>query len=191
MNVMWQVLRRLYKTRRAVAALEVALLAPALVAVLAFTVDFSLYLYAGLQLSNAVSSGAAYAITNGQLVLPNSAGCASATPACLTVSNLRSYMTTLIQNAVSPSVTSPTIFYNTSSSSTTDSDAIFNSCFCPDSTQAAASQTAVTCGATCTDGTQPGSFVVIQASSTYFPLFLNYSWLPATTLTTSAWVRVQ
>jgi Flp pilus assembly protein TadG len=191
MTAVWQMLYQLFKRRGAVAALEFALLAPTLVALLAFTVNFGLYLYAGLQLSNAISAGAAYAITNGQLVLANSAGCASATPACLTVSSFRTNISTLVQNAVSPSVASPTVYYNSSSSSATDTDGIFNSCYCPDSTVAVASQTAVTCGTACSDGTQPGSFVVIQATSTYTPLLLNYSWLPATTLTKSAWVRAQ
>jgi Flp pilus assembly protein TadG len=187
----WRVLYKLYKTPRAVAALEVALLTPVLVALLAFTVDFSFYLYASLQLSNAVSAGALYAMNNGQMTLPNSSGCASTTPACLTVSQLRSNIGTLVTNAVSPNVASPTVYYNTSSSSATDTDGIYNSCYCPDSTQAAGTQTPVTCGIACSDGTQPGSFLVIQGSSTFAPIFLNYSWLPSTTLTRSACVRVQ
>jgi Flp pilus assembly protein TadG len=191
MTAICRALQQLYQARRAVAALEVALLTPALLALLAFTVDFGMYLYAGLQLSNAVSAGATYAITNGQLTLANSAGCASATPACLTVSSFRFNISTLVQNAVSPNVSSPTIYYNTSSSSASDTDGIYNSCYCPDSTQAAASQVPVTCGTACSDGTQAGCFVVIQASSPFTPLFLNYSWLPSTTLTKSAWVRVQ
>lgn len=191
MTEMWRLLHQLYKTHRAVAALETALLTPALVALLAFTVDFGFYLFAGLQLSNAVSAGAMYAITNGQLAFPNSAGCASATPACLTVSRFRSNISTLVTNAVSPGVASPTVYYNTSPSTASDTDSIYNSCYCPDSTLVAGSQSPVTCGTACSDGTQPGSFVVIQGTSRFTPLFLNYSWLPSTTLTKSAWVRVQ
>jgi Flp pilus assembly protein TadG len=188
MRQTWKWLRQ---GSRCVAALETALLAPVFIMLLAFTVDFSLYLYAGLQLSNGVTAGATYAVANGQLIVPNSAGCATATPPCLTVSSFRSNVSTLVQNAVSPNISSPTVYYNSSSNSGTDTDSIYYSCYCPDTTQSASSQAAVTCGTACADGTQPGSFVVVQASSTYAPLFPTDVWLPNGTLTKSAWVRVQ
>ena len=186
-----RILPWLFRRSPAVAALETALMAPVLVGLLAFTVDFGMYLYAGLQLSNAVSAGAAYALADGQLIVANSAGCASATPPCLTVSSFRSNVSSMVRNAVSPTIAAPTVYYNTSSSTATDTDAVYNSCYCPDASQPVASQAAVSCSTSCSDSTQPGSFVVIQGSSTYTPLFLNYSWLPNTTLTKTAWVRVQ
>lgn len=188
----WRLLlRRVSYDKRAVAALEVALMAPVLTAILIFTVDFGLYLYAKLQLSNAVTAGAVYALANGQSISSNSAGCATATPPCLTVSSFRANVVTAVQNATSITITEPSIYYNTSAAAGTDTDAVFNSCYCPDSTQPAASQTAVTCGTACTDTTQPGSFVVIRASSSFRPMFPGDAWVPTGGLSAAAWVRVQ
>jgi len=182
---------RAHDDRRAVAALEAALMAPVLVWLLIFTVDFGLYLYAKMRLSNAVSAGAAYALANGQLVSANSAGCSSATPPCLTVSGFRSNVSTIVQNATSLGITTPTVYYNTSAASGMDTNTIYANCYCPDVALTAASQTAVACGTACTDTTQPGSYVVIQASSSFTPMFAGDLWLPTGALSATAWVRIQ
>jgi Flp pilus assembly protein TadG len=166
-------------------------MAPILVALVVFTVDFSLYLYAKMRLSNAVSAGAAYALANGQLVSANSAGCSTATPPCLTVSGFRSNVSTIVQNATSLAITAPTVYYNTSAASGTDTSAIYANCYCPDAALTAAGQTAVSCGTACANTTQPGSFVVIQASSSFTPMFAGDLWLPSGALSATAWVRIQ
>lgn len=191
MRMQLLMLARARDDRRAIAALEVALVTPVLIWLLIFTVDFGLYLYAKIRLSNAVSAGASYALANGQSVSANSSGCATATPPCLTVSGFRSNVTTIVQNATSLAITTPTVYYNTSAASGTDTSAIYSSCYCPDVTLSAASQTAVSCGTACIDTTQPGSYVVIQASSSFTPMFAGDLWLPTGALSATAWVRIQ
>jgi len=187
----WARAVNLLRSRRGIAAVEFALIAPFIVWLLIFTVDCTLYLFTTLQLSNAVAAGAEYALVNGQAVSPNSAGCSTTTPPCLTVATLRANIKTIVQNATSPALAAPTVYYNTSSATAGDSDTIFYSCYCPNSAAAAAAQTASTCSTACADGTQPGSYVAIQASTTFTPIFPGDQWLAAGTISNTAWVRVQ
>ena len=183
--------RHFARNIQAVAALEFALLTPVLVMLLVFTVDFTTYVSSKLRLSNALSAGAAYALLDGQLVSPNSAGCATATPPCLTVSTFRANITTIFENATPPALAAPTVYYNTSSTPAGDSDAIYNSCYCPSPTLTPATQTTTTCGTACSDTTQPGAYVAIQGSITFTPLFSGDVWLTGQTITKTAWVRIQ
>jgi len=154
----WSRALRPGRTGRAIAALEFALVAPIFVWLLVFTVDFSFYLFTALQLSNSVAAGAEYALLNDQSTLPNSSACATATPPCLTVSTLRTNTQTVVQHATSLTLATPTVYFNTSSSTAGDSDPIYYSCYCPSTAASPASQTAVACGTPCADTTQPGSY---------------------------------
>jgi Flp pilus assembly protein TadG len=179
------------RERRAIAAVEFALVSPILIVLLMFVIDFGTYLYTSLRLSNAVTAGADYALIYGQSVNANSSTCASATPACLTVSTYRSNISTIVRNASSPVLSAPTVYYNTSSSSGADTDTVFNSCYCPSSTASPSAQTTSTCGTACADGSQPGSYVAIVASATYSTFFPGDSWLSGGTINKTTWVRVQ
>jgi Flp pilus assembly protein TadG len=183
--------------RRATAAVEFALVSPVLLVLLMFVIDFGMYLYASLQLSNAVSAGAEYALVNGQSVQPYSActGVASPCP-YFTVSknnnspNLRDNIQTIVQQATSPALTAtPTVYYNTSSTTAGDTDTVYYNSYCPSSTATPDNQTATTNA--CADGTQPGSYIAIVASIPYSPIFSGDTWLAGPTITKTTWVRVQ
>jgi hypothetical protein len=184
-------MRRLGGDKRALAALELALTAPFLALIFAFMTDMAVYLFLSIQVSNAVAAGAEYALVSGQSVSPNSAGCGTATPPCLTVSTFRSNVSTIVQNATSVALASTTIYYNTSSTTLADTDTVFSSCYCPNPTLSAANQSAATCGTACADSTQPGSYVAIQATASFTPFFANDLWLSSGTVSRTAWVRVQ
>jgi hypothetical protein len=183
--------RPLRTDTKAVAALELALTAPFLTLIFAFMTDIGLYLFTSLQISNAVAAGAEYALINGQSVSPNSAGCGTATPPCLTVTSLRSNLATIVQNATTVNLAGTTVYYNTSSSTEGDTDAVFNSCYCPNPTLSADNQVSTTCGTACADSTQPGSYVAIRATASFTPWFTSDLWMNSGTVSRTAWVRVQ
>ncbi len=187
----WSRALRPGRTGKGIAALEFALVAPIFLWLMVFTIDFTFYLFTALLLSNSVAAGAQYALINGQLTLPNSAGCTALTPPCLTVSGLRANIQTVVQNATSLTLAVPTVYINTSSSTAGDTDSIYYSCYCPSTGISPASQTAVACGTPCADTTQPGSYIAIQASVPYTPLFSGDKWLTGGTISKTAWVRIQ
>jgi Flp pilus assembly protein TadG len=62
-------------------------------------------------------------------------------------------------------------------------------CFCPNGSPV--SLKAATCGSTCANGAQAGTYVSISATYTYVPLMPGYAFVANTTLSESAWVQVK
>jgi len=61
-------------------------------------------------------------------------------------------------------------------------------CLCINTAHVLSSQT---CGVACPDGTLPGTYTYLHASYTYQPITPGISNMLATTITASAWARLQ
>jgi Flp pilus assembly protein TadG len=132
-----------------VAALELALVAPVFTTLLVGVADFSMAYHQQLQLAAAVSAGALYAFAQGQ-------------------TESGTTLTTDVKNFVTAvsavSLTSVTVKYN--------NGLVATSCYCVHASPPTYSA-AMTCGATCTDGSgsTAGKFVSISAKITYTAKF--------------------
>jgi Flp pilus assembly protein TadG len=140
-------LRRLRKSGRSgVAAFELTLLLPVLVAIFLGLADFSLAYHQELQVDATLASAAEFAFTDGQTN---------------TGSTLTSDITNFI-GVISPGLTASAV-YN-------DNDTTVGDCYCV--TGSPPSYTlASSCGAACSDGSTSGKYVSITVSFTYTPLF--------------------
>lgn len=161
----------LWRDRQAVAAIEMALMAPFFAMLLFAIANFSFAFYSKLQLTAAVSNGAQYAFTSGQN---------------LTAATIPAYLAnigTVVQNSSGITVNSPTVLFNNAGDGSN-----FNSCYCISNS---GSWTVATCGAPCsTEGPTAGKFVSIAASYPYQPLIPN-SFLKTGPLNASLIARIQ
>jgi Flp pilus assembly protein TadG len=120
--------------RRAVAAVEFAIIAPALAFVLAATIDYGIMQWSRSCLVNAVEQGAYYAFLNGPTV---------------SVANVQA----VIQNAsslsgISVNKRTPPVV----------------GCYCPTQTVPATLGPTVSCTTACWDTTKPGSYLTLTAT---------------------------
>jgi Flp pilus assembly protein TadG len=160
--------------RRGIAAVEFALVAPALLLMLGGVADFGLMLLGKGQLANGVAQGVQYALMQG----PSVVGAGSATTTVQSV----------VKSAAARSGVTGTVTVNVTGPA----------CYCV-SGQPAALQTpswalsgTSTCTGTCTaPATGPGAFLTITASYAYQPLMPLYSELANTTVSETVTVRLQ
>jgi Flp pilus assembly protein TadG len=159
----------LARDRRGMSAVEFGLAAPIFLGALSPVIDIGMAFSHQIRVNQAVEAGAQYAAMNPYNPTNWS-------------SNISSAITNATTMSVTPSVGSQT-------------------CGCPNSTStaivaAATPNTVSTCGtqnggAACSDGSQPGYYVTISATSTYTSV-MPYSILGSSrTLTSQAVVRVQ
>ena len=154
-------IRAVARDRRGVAALELALVAPVLLAMFGSLTDFTLALSDRMRIAGAVAGGAQYAFNQGQL-LAGSQQSVSATDVQSKVQG----GTNLAGLAVA--VTGPTLY-----------------CV------ASAALTAGRAGTKCASGSLPGTYVIITASYHYTPMLPFYSMMArSTTLSETASVRL-
>jgi Flp pilus assembly protein TadG len=159
-----QGLAALRSHRRAVAAVEFALVAPVLALVLVGAIDYGFREWSRSCLANAVAQGAYYAFLSG----PNVSG---------------TTVQTLVQNA-SP-LTGVTVTVNPPTAA---------ACYCPSGSPAALGPQVTSCTTACTDGTTPGTYLKISATYTQTPWIPIpfYSGLNnQSTITETATVRLQ
>ncbi len=134
--------RRIPGGRRAAAALEFALLGPILLLFLGGAADFGLAIYSRSRLAAAVSAGAEYAILNGRAIAPSD------------FSTFASTVKTVVSKVSGLSLASgqPTVAVGT---------------YCVEGTPPAL----VASSSTCTNGSSPGVYAIINVSFSS-PLFL-------------------
>ena len=153
-------IRALRHDRRGVAALELALVAPVLLAMFGSLTDFTLALSDRMQIAGAVAGGAQYAFNQGQLL----AGSQQSVSAADVQSKVQGG-TNLPGVAVA--VTGPALY-----------------CL------ASATLTADKAGTKCANGSAPGTYVIITASYPYTPMLPLYSMMASKTLSETASVRL-
>jgi len=158
----------LRRCRRAVAAVEFAMVFPILLAFLGGATDFGIVYYRQSCLSAAVAAGAQYA-----LVTDVKGG-------TLTAANIQ----TVMQNAAAQTMPSATV-------TPTATDPTL--CYCINtSTTPATMSSAVTCGSTCSSGGTAGKFTHLTLSHQYTPIMPLFSMVGSpTTLTKQTWVPLQ
>lgn len=175
------------RDRTGAAALEMALIAPVLLLILAATVDLGGVIYARFQLSSAVNAATNYAIVNVASVNSTSGPTLATNLATLTA-NVNG---TAWANS-SVTVNSGPTAANTNGTATSGGTATAaNSCYCP--TGSAPSITwgsAVSCGTPCASG-YAGMFVLVTASHTYTPFFSKYGIVKNGAISVSSMVQVQ
>jgi Flp pilus assembly protein TadG len=179
-------LTRLAHDARGVAAVELALVAPIFMLIMATTVDFGAALYNRFNLNGAVSAAANYAMANNAQAT-SSAGPALATTLAAIVASghAANWADAAIVINNGPSVS---IVRGASSAGGTAANA--DAAWCPTMNGGAiAWGAATTLGAACADGTTAGKFVTISASIPYRPMVLPAVLLP-TAITASATVQV-
>jgi len=152
--------------RRAVAAVEFAIIAPVMFGVFGGLGDFGLMMTAKSRLANAVSQGAQYALLTGPSV---------------TLTNIESMITA----AASADGLTQTVSYTNSKAP---------ACFCVSGTTMTASTPALsapnyTCTGTCTSGTA-NAYTTIWATFTYVPLTPFYSAIGSTKVNETVIVRL-
>ncbi len=159
--------RQFYNSRKGLAAVEFAFIAPILAMMLGGIADFGLLINGQSQLANGVAQGVQYALFKGP---------------SLTVATLKTVVSAGAGNAglspsVSVSVTGP-------------------ACYCTSSTPVSlvtpstAMTGTYTCSGTCTGGVTPGIYLTINATFSYVPLMPYYSTLATTTVTETTTVRL-
>jgi Flp pilus assembly protein TadG len=179
---------RLVARRDGTAAVELALLSPMLMILLAGIIDFSRVYFQEIQLSSAVAAAGQYALLNVASI--NSTGAAS----------LAATLSGIVANSNGSAWAGATVTVNdgatsaitngTTSPSGTAANA--NSCWCPTgSTTAAAWGTAAACGTSCAGGTFAGKFVTISGTRAFTAIFGNYGLISNTTLHQTTIVQAQ
>jgi len=161
------------RQNRGTAAIELALISPMLLILLAGIIDFGRVYREEIELSAAVAAAAQYALVNAASI--NSTNAAS----------LATTLTGIVANTNGPSWASASVTVN-------NGPANANNCWCP----TGASTTwgwgsAATCGSTCAGGTLAGKFVMITGTRSFSAIFTSYGLIGNTTLNQSAIVQAQ
>lgn len=159
--MLFRTVRRWTRRREGTAAVEFALAAPLLVAILLPMIDLGIAAYKDMQVHDAAQAGAQYALLSPDATVPMS-----------------STYSTAIQTAVTNATTLSTI---------SASPAPSTACGCSSGTTV----TATACGTPCTGGLNPGVYVTVKAQATYTPLLPFSVFGNSTTLSASSMVRVQ
>jgi Flp pilus assembly protein TadG len=165
----------LLRSRRTVAALEFALLAPTFVMAFAGVVDIGFILYRWAELEQSLALTANYALMNKALVTPSGGATLAdnlATMAATSNPDMSANSTVVVNNGPTATVTSG----GTPSNSGTAANA--GSYYCLTGSPGSWSWgTAYSSNSTgCTGGSQAGQFVTITVSYTYTPFF-NYGFV--------------
>jgi Flp pilus assembly protein TadG len=178
----------LWRDRGGAAAVEMALVTPVLLLILAATVDLGGVLYTRFQLTSAVNAATNYAIVNVASV-NSSSGPTLATNLATLTANVNG--TAWANSAVT--VNSGPTASNTNGTATSGGTAsAANSCYCPTgATPSITWGSAQSCGNPCTGGGYAGMFVLVTASRTYTPFFSKYGIVTNGAISVSSLVQVQ
>jgi Flp pilus assembly protein TadG len=174
--------------RDGTAAVELALIAPLMLILLAGIIDFARVYDQELELSTAVAAAAEYALVNAaDINATNAAALAATLSGIVANSNGAAWAgATVIVNDGATS----TVANGTTTSSGTAANA--NSCWCPTGNSASWGWgAAVTCGSACAGGTLAGKFVTITGTRSFTAIFGNYGLIGNRTLNQSTMVQAQ
>lgn len=160
-------MKRLARCRSGLAALEFALVAPAILMIFAGIADFGLALRDQMQLTQAVSNGATYAFAAQQALA--SLGLVSSTQVTSIVS------ASLALSAANITVSQPAPYCIQTNSASSP----------PTSSLVAGSYDKA-----CPNGNPAGTYMMIKAQYTYQPMMPAYSAMASTLLSASATVRL-
>ena len=176
------------RCRRGTAAVELALISPMMLILLAGIIDFGRAYRDEIALSSAVAAAAQYALNNAASINSGSAASLAATISGIVAnSNGAAWAGTTV--TVNDGATSAVAGGNTTASGTA---ANANSCWCPTGSLANWSWgTAAVCGSACAGGTLAGKFVTIAGTRAFSAVFSNYGLIPNATLHESAIVQSQ
>ena len=181
-------LGRLMRQRDGTAAVELALITPLLLILLAGIVDFSRAYTQEIQLSAAVAAAAQYALINASSVNSTTAATLAATLSGI-VANSNGTAWSGATVTVNDGATS-TVVNGTTTSGGTPANA--NSCWCPTgNSKSWGWGAAATCGTSCVGGTLAGKFVTVTGTRLFSAIFGNYGLISNRTLTQSTIVQVQ
>jgi Flp pilus assembly protein TadG len=166
--------------------MEMALVAPMMLLLLAGVVDFGRAYYEEIMLSNGVAAAGQYALLNASSI--NATGATS----------LASTLGGIVANANGTNWANATVTVNdgatavVSNGSTTSSGtaANANSCWCPTGSAGSWSWgTAATCGSSCSGGTLAGKFVAISGTRSFTAIFTALGLIGNITLQQSMMVQ--
>jgi Flp pilus assembly protein TadG len=179
---------RLSRDTRATAAVELALISPLLLTLLAGMVDFGRVYHEEIQLSSAVAAAAQYALVNAASV--NSGGAASlAATLSGIVANSNGAAWAGAAVTVNDGATN-TIANGRASASGTVANA--DSCWCPTGAPPGWTWgTSAACGSTCAGGTLAGKFVTVTGTRAFTAIFGDYGLITNRTLRQSVIVQSQ
>jgi Flp pilus assembly protein TadG len=167
---------------------ELALVAPMMLILLAGIIDFARVYDQELELSTAVAAAAEYALINAANINSASAATLAATLSGI-VANSNGAAWAGATVTVNDGATSA-VANGTTTSSGTATNA--NSCWCPTGNSTTwAWGAAVTCGSACAGGTLAGKFVSISGTRSFTAIFGNYGLIGNTTLHQSTMVQAQ
>jgi Flp pilus assembly protein TadG len=177
-----------FRGDRGTAAVELALLSPLLLILLAGMVDFGRVYREEIELSAAVAAAGQYALLNAASINSGSASTLAATLSGI-VANSNGAAWAGAAVTVNDGATSSVAGGVTTGGGTA---ANANSCWCPTGNATGWSWgVAATCGATCAGGTLAGKFVTIAGTRSFTAVFANYGLLGNTTLHQSTMVQTQ
>jgi hypothetical protein len=168
--------------------MELALIAPLLLTMMAGIIDFGRVYHDEIALSSAVAAASEYALLNAASV-NSSAGAALAATLSGIVANANGAAwagATVTVNA------GPTSAASGGSTTAGGTAANADSCWCP--TGSAGSPTwgtAAACGSGCTGGSLAGKFVTISGTRAFSAIFGNYGLISSMTLHQGTMVQVQ
>jgi Flp pilus assembly protein TadG len=180
--------RSILRHRQGTAAVELALISPLLLTLLAATIDYGRAYRQEIELSSAVASAAQYALLNAASVnSTNAASLAATLSGIVANSNGSAWASTIVTvNAGSTSA----VTSGTTTSSGTAANA--NSCWCPTGSSASWSWgTATTCGSACAGGTLAGKFITVAGTRSFNSIFGAYGLVSNATLHQSTIVQSQ
>lgn len=173
--------------RRGVAAVEMALIAPVLLLILAGTVDLGGVIYTRFQLSSAVNAATNYAIVNVANV-NSTGGPTLATNLATLVANVNG--SAWANSAVTVNA-GPTAANTSGTAGSGGTASAADSCYCPTGTTPSITWgTAKSCGTPCASG-YAGMFVLVTATRTYTPFFSKYGIVKNGAISVSSLVQVQ
>lgn len=174
--------------RSGAAAAEFAMVAPVFALIFAGMIDVGFVLYTKFGLNGSVSAAANYALINSSNV--------SSTGGTTLASNLASIVASghasnwanasvVVNNGPSASISGGTV-------TTGGTAANADSCYCPTGTSGTISWgSATTCGATCSNGSVAGKFIVVTANRAFSPMFASYGIVSNGTISASTVVQTQ
>jgi Flp pilus assembly protein TadG len=181
-------LARLLRRRQGTAAVEMALVAPMLMTLMAGIVDFARAYYDEIILSASVAAAAQYALLNVASINSTSAASLAATLSGI-VANSNANAWANVTVTVNDGATS-TVTNGVTTASGTAANA--NSCYCPTGSPPNwVWGSATACGSTCAGGTLAGKFVTIAGSKVFSAIFIDYGLIGNITLQQNMIVQAQ
>lgn len=190
-----ELIRRWWPRRRdGTAAVELALISPLLMLMLAGLVDFGRVYHDKIELASVVAAAGQYALLNASSVTSGNGATMAAS-----LSGIVANTNTNTNDDGSPwagaSVTvnaGPTSTVASATKTSGGTAANANSCWCPTGgTDNWNWGSAATCGTACASGTRAGKFVTISGSRAFSAIFGNYGLISNTTLRQSTIVQTQ